>query len=85
MAVLEKEKHLCPDWKQEGNLIFKAGLVVVPINPEIRKEVLCMHHDNQVSGHPGCFCTLELITQNFWWPGISKTVAKYVNECQICQ
>jgi hypothetical protein len=62
MAVLKKEKHLHPYWKQEGNLIFKAGLVVVLINPEIRKEVLYMHHDNQVSGHPGRFRTLELIT-----------------------
>jgi len=28
---------------------------------------------------------VELVTKNFWWPGVTKEVKKYVEECDICQ
>ena len=27
----------------------------------------------------------ELVTRNFWWPGVTKEVKKYVEECDVCQ
>jgi len=27
----------------------------------------------------------ELVTRNFWWPGITKEVKKYVEGCDVCQ
>ena len=28
---------------------------------------------------------MELITWNFWWPGVTKEVKRYVEECNACQ
>ena len=28
---------------------------------------------------------MELVTRNYWWPGVIKDVEKYVEECDICQ
>src|SRR5258707_8415934 len=27
---------------------------------------------------------LELVSQNYWWPGLSRYVAKFVTECNAC-
>jgi len=27
----------------------------------------------------------ELVTRNYWWPGITKDVEKYVDDCNLCQ
>ena len=27
----------------------------------------------------------ELVTRNYWWPGVIKNVRKYVNRCDLCQ
>ena len=37
-----------------------------------------------MAGHPGRWKTLELVTRNFWWPGVSRYVAKYVKSCDRC-
>ena len=23
--------------------------------------------------------------RNYWWPGVTKNIGKYVNECDLCQ
>ena len=26
-----------------------------------------------------------MVTRNYWWPGVTKDVGKYVNGCEMCQ
>jgi len=35
--------------------------------------------------HPGQQRMLELIKQNYWWPGIKEDIKKYVQKCIKCQ
>jgi len=28
---------------------------------------------------------VELVTQNFWWPAVTKEVKQYVEGCDACQ
>jgi len=28
---------------------------------------------------------VELVTRNYWWPGITREVEWYVEECDLCQ
>ena len=28
---------------------------------------------------------MELVTRNFWWPGVTKEVKKYIEEYDVCQ
>ena len=36
-------------------------------------------------GHPGIDKTLELMTWNYWWPGMKKDIQKYIGSCNTCQ
>ena len=38
-----------------------------------------------VRGHGGQQKITELVTRNFWWPGITKKVKRYIESCNTCQ
>jgi hypothetical protein len=48
-------------------------------------ELIKLHHEMLLAGHPGCWKTLELISCNYWWLGVSVDVKKYVLGCNTCQ
>jgi len=38
-----------------------------------------------VGEHGGQWKTIELVTKNFWWPGITKEVKQYMEGCDAYQ
>jgi len=44
-----------------------------------------LHHDTPVGGYRGRWKTAELIARNYWWPGVTKEVGRYIDECNACQ
>jgi len=38
-----------------------------------------------VGGHRGRWKTAELVTRNYWWPGVMRKVGRYIDRCNICQ
>ena len=72
-------------WQMEGGLVFKEGKVYVPKDEELRAEIIYMHHDVPAAGHRGRWKTVELVTRNYWWPGITRDVGRYVEGCDLCQ
>ena len=62
--------------------MYKEGKVYVPKDDKLRAEIIRLHHDTPVEGHGGQWKMVELVTQNFWWPGITKEVKQYVDTCQ---
>jgi len=28
---------------------------------------------------------VELVTRNYWWPGVTREVGRYVERCNLCQ
>ena len=36
------------------------------------------------AGHQGCDCTLSLMKERFWWPGMSQALLKAVANCGRC-
>jgi len=44
-----------------------------------------LHHDTLVGGYKGRWKTMELVTRNYWWPGVMKEVGKYVDGYDACQ
>ena len=71
-------------WAVDQELILFEGRIYVPKDPQLRHDILQAHHDSTISGHPGQWKTLELVTRNFWWPGVSNYVARYVKSCDKC-
>ena len=28
---------------------------------------------------------MELVTKNYWWPGVTREVGRYIEDCDLCQ
>ena len=72
-------------WKIEGDIILKEEKVYVLKDEELRVEVIWLHHDVPAAGHGGRWKTVELVTRNYWWLGVTRDVGKYVEGCNLYQ
>ena len=52
---------------------------------KLREELLRQCHDVPTYGHQGREKTYELLSRNFYWPGMLRDVADYVYTCKSCQ
>ena len=73
------------DWNLEEGLILRKGKIYVPRNTELRRKITRMYHESPATGHPGRWKTYELITREYWWPGMSTFVKEFVDGCATCQ
>ena len=73
------------EWKIEGDLMLKEGKVYVLKDEELRMEIIRLHHNVPAAGHGGRWKTVELVTRNYWWPGVMRDVERYVEGCDLCQ
>ena len=64
---------------------MKERKVYVLKDEELRAEVIQLHYDVPVAGHGGRWKTVELVMRNYWWPGVTRDVGKYVEGCDLCQ
>ena len=72
------------EWEVEDRIVMKEERIYVP-EGELRGEIIHLHHDTPVGGHRGRWKTAELVTRNYWWPGLTKEIGKYVEGCDVCQ
>jgi len=68
----------------KGELVLKERKVYVLKNEELRTEIIQLHHDVLVAEHRGKWKIVELVTRNYWWPGVMREVGQYVEECDLC-
>ena len=73
------------NWSIEDGLIYHKGQCYVPQDTALRREIVRRYHDLAPMGHPGQFGTKELVSRQFWWPGLSVFVRNYVHGCAVCQ
>jgi len=52
---------------------------------ELKAEIIWLHHDIPAVGYRGKWKTVELVTRNYWWPGVTREVGRYVEGCDLCQ
>jgi len=72
------------EWSIEDGLVLREEKIYVP-ERALRVEVMQQHHDTAVGGHRGRWKTTELVGRNYWWLGMMKEVAKYVEGCDLYQ
>src|SRR6202142_4392493 len=72
------------EWTDKQGLFMFRGKVYVPNNVELRRKIVSLHHDSTIAGHPGRWKTMELITRNYWWPGMTKFIIEYIKGCDTC-
>ena len=71
-------------WSWEDGLLLYNNLIYVPQDDSIRLELLRQHHDSPLAGHYGYAKTLELLSRNYYYPGMYNHVKSYVTTCDAC-
>ena len=71
------------DWIfNDGHLYFKTCLYV----PDIAcHDLVSAAHCSFEGSHDGHLHTIALLSKDYWWPGLSTYVWKYVSRCAVCQ
>jgi len=65
--------------------VLKERKVYIPKDEKLRVEIIQLHHDMLIAEHGGQWKMVELVTRNYWWPGVTKEVKQYVKGCDQCQ
>ena len=73
------------DWAYKGGILTYKSRVYVPEKSDLRRLAVTKHHDHPTAGHPGILKTRQLVSTEFWWPGLASFVRKYVEGCAVCQ
>ncbi|XP_071939911.1 uncharacterized protein [Coffea arabica] len=68
----------------EGVLRFRDR-IVIPADEEIRKGILEESHRSKYTIHPGVTKMYHDVKGLYWWEGLKKDVAEFVQRCLICQ
>ena len=62
------------EWREVNSIMYKERKVYVPKDNILRAEIIRLYYNTPVGGHGGQWKMVELVTRNFWWPGITKEV-----------
>lgn len=62
------------------------GAQWLPVIPkQLREDILRHFHDEATSGHLGFARTYDRIRKRYHWPGLYRSVKRYVSHCRECQ
>jgi len=73
------------EWREVDDVMYKEKKVYVPKDDKLRAEIVRLYHNMPVGEHRGQWKTVELVTRNFWWPGVTKEVKQYIEGYNTCQ
>ncbi|KAJ9566511.1 LOW QUALITY PROTEIN: hypothetical protein OSB04_002477 [Centaurea solstitialis] len=76
---LEKEFEV----KSDGIRYFKDR-VWIPRVDQLRSTIMNEAHQTKYSIHPGADKMYKGLKEHYWWPGMKKDIATYVNKCMTC-
>ncbi|KAJ9557882.1 hypothetical protein OSB04_012496 [Centaurea solstitialis] len=65
-------------------LLTRHGRVWVPVSCEARQTLLDEAHKSKFSIHPGATKMYRDLRTDYWWPGMKRDVARYVEKCLTC-
>ena len=56
----------------------------VPDDQALCLDIIKLHHDTPIAGHPDREKTLELVQRSYIWSGMSTFIKEYTNQCERC-
>jgi hypothetical protein len=84
-VLLEDPGSDDPQYTLLDGLLYYQGLIMVPDDPDIKRDILYQCHDAPMAGHYGVHKTFELVSRTYHWQGLRKYVKRYVTSCHTCQ
>ena len=83
---LGERSRRVPSRVDHAGLMRHDGAVYVQKDSATIMEILRVNHDDpRQGGHFGRTKTEHVIRRFYWWPGLEKSVRKYVATCDVCQ
>lgn len=73
------------DCQRRGKYLFYQNHLYVPDNGELKAELLRQCHDKPAIGHPGRSKTYELLSREYYWPGMYQYVEQWTQNCHTCR
>ncbi|XP_042051304.1 uncharacterized protein LOC121796544, partial [Salvia splendens] len=69
----------------KANVVADAGRLCVPKDEGLRMEIMREAHETPYAAHPGSTKMYQDLKRQFWWNGMKKHVAAFVERCLACQ
>ncbi|KAJ5290754.1 gag/polymerase/env polyprotein [Penicillium angulare] len=73
------------DWSLSEGLLLSNGKMVVPDEGDLRARLLDEIHRQPGLAHPGMEKMKLLLSRQYHWPGWSKDVERYCDNCTTCK
>ena len=90
--IEQRLKKICQKNKISKILLKKKSELIIS---EIKRQlyvfwslwhwIIHQYHNDSAQRHPGILKTVELLSRNYYFPGIRKKVEQYINKCQNYQ
>nr|CAJ00278.1 hypothetical protein [Lotus japonicus] len=64
--------------------LFRKHRLMIPNNSQVRTLILEWLHSSHQGGHSGIRATVVRIKSLFFWKGLSKDVADFIQKCETC-
>ena len=64
----------------EEEVVLRKEKIYVLKNKKLRIEIIKFHHNVLVVR----WKTIKLVIRNYWWPGVTKNMGKYVDKYNFC-
>ena len=71
------------DWRFDGSQLYFKNRLYIPASA--RHDLVSSIHTSLASGHSGFFHTYSSLSCDYWWPGMSSFVRRFVASCALCQ
>jgi hypothetical protein len=71
--------------KDDQGIVWFNNRIVVPMNDEVRQQILDEAHISRYSIHPGSTKMYHDLKQHYWWTKMKIEIARYVAKCDTCR
>ena len=75
-------------FRDDEGVIYKRrsrGKHQIVVPRALIQTVIRENHDPVFVAHPGIKRTYDLISLNYWWPGMRRSIEEYIQKCDSCQ
>ncbi|KAL1564196.1 hypothetical protein AAHA92_06571 [Salvia divinorum] len=71
--------------EEADNALTYEGRLCVPNDERLQNEILTEAHETPYTAHPGSTKMYQDLKRSFWWDGMKRDIASFVEKCLACQ